>query len=100
MTEKLEALISPEVDTSWELDITPQGLKREALKWRLIDSSHVDLFVLWSSYRGMGGESLKDLWEISYLPGSAALFHDFAIIAQYKKRLEARKKFHEKEADK
>lgn len=96
MTEMLEAIISPKNDNSHLFnDLSPAGIKREATRWRLIDSSHIYLYMLWSSYKGMSGESLRDLWEMSKTPGSAELFHDFAIIAQYKKRLEANQKFHQ-----
>ena len=75
------------------VDWSPEGLAREARKWRLVNEAHIDLFVLWQQLAGMGGNPLGDLFDLAGKPGSAALFRDFRVLSARKKRLEMQQNF-------
>lgn len=89
----LYSLVKDDDDDDDWLDLSPEGIEREARRWYIHDELNAHLFVLWSNMSGMGGESLRNLWELAQEPGSAALFRDFATLSARRKRLEQRRDF-------
>lgn len=81
------ATMAKDDDAPPPMDWSPEGLAREARKWRLVNEAHLDLYVLWTQMAGLGGNPLGDLFDLADRPGSAALFRDFRVLSARKKRL-------------
>lgn len=75
------------------IDFSEAGIERERHRWQLVREEHVDLYLLWRSMSGMGGEGISGLWALANQPGSGALLKDFYTISAREKRLKRGRKF-------
>jgi len=95
MDEALAVLLDPEDEEPPGLPTVAQ-LEAERGKWKVLRPENVDLFVLWHSMSGMGGESLYNLWRLSREEGSAAMLVDFSTLSRRLARLKQREEFRKK----
>jgi len=94
MDRALESLLDA-LDPDAEDDEEPISfaqLELERTRWKLLEPSNLDAFVLWRSTAGMGGESLWGLWNLIQKPGTAALLVDFQTLNARMARLKRRRK--------